>query len=196
MTGYAIVTFDLLWHSSVLEAPDSTANLNDTLTQFETKLDGRKMFEEDIKVADVNRIRLREATSDDFWNQGGSVFDPKIDAVDVTNGIMRLDMTSGAYDTIKASIWIDLKTKKAIRTIENGVEMNINSGLPWAVPLNNSSRSPVVNTSAPNAPKIDPSTGLPADYFFDPATGLRRSEPVDPATGLPVALPQKHDKQP
>ena len=56
-----------------------------------------------------------------------------IDTITVTNKVMRLDMTGSDYG-IKASVWIDLKTKKPIRAVEDDVEMIINSGKPWAVP--------------------------------------------------------------
>jgi hypothetical protein len=72
----------------------------------------------------------------------------------MTKGIMRLDMTSGADDKTKASVWIDLKAKKVIRSVENGIEMNLNSGWPWAIPKDAPVYSPVIIY-------LDPATGLP-----------------------------------
>ena len=163
ITGYRAVPFDLVWNSSYLELSDTTGNLDAVIDKFEAQVDGRMLNAEYMKVGMANRISLSEATSEKFWGHYGSV--PEVEAIVVTNGIMQLDL-AGA-DKFKATVWIDLKKKKAIRTIENGVEMNIHSGLPWAV-----SRSGVPMTNKPtilnqptdlpaNAPGIDPRTGLP-----------------------------------
>jgi hypothetical protein len=152
LTGYDVGD-DLMWNTSYLEMSDAEGDLDAAITKFESRFDTKKL-EEKYLERDLNRVRMRGATSNGFFGQGGPAYGPKLDAVDVTKGIMRLDMTSGADNKIKASVWINLKTKKAIRTIENGVEMNLNSGWPNAIPKGAPVYAPVIIA-------LDPATGLP-----------------------------------
>ena len=59
---------------------------------------------------------------------------PAIKAFDLTDSILRLDLVSEG-GKFTGSFWIDLKAKKTIKSVVDGVEMDLNTGTIFPVPL-------------------------------------------------------------
>lgn len=139
MKGFSVGPGVLVWSGSYLELPDSK---DDTaIRQFETTFDSQKRKQSDQKRVTENRIVLRQAVTQFYFSQspyaGGGILAPQVEAVSLTNGVLRLDLRNPATK-IPATLWIDLKVKKVVKSVVNGDEMDLNSlgvNAPYAVPI-------------------------------------------------------------
>jgi|SRR5665213_3246465 len=137
MKGVFVASGVIMWSDSYLELPDT--NLNDTaIIQFEKNFDGEKLQLEQNKRLTVNRMGLNQVVSHWYFSMspapGGGIVDPQVETVDLTDGVLRLDIRNPATK-IPASLWIDLKAKRVIKSVVNGQEMDIKTGKSFAVPL-------------------------------------------------------------
>ena len=61
--------------------------------------------------------------------------DATISAIDVTDGILRLDLLSPGGE-FKGSFWVDLSARKLVRAIVDGQEMDLSKPGGFGVPKN------------------------------------------------------------
>ena len=120
---------DLLWSGSYLELSDT--NQSDTaIAQFERSFDSQKLKQEWAKRLTVNRMVLRQAVSQFYFSAGpypgGAIIEPQIETIDLTDGILRLDIRN-PVTKIAASIWIDLKAKTVVKSVVDGQEMDVSA---------------------------------------------------------------------
>ena len=66
---------------------------------------------------------------------GAQYLTPKLESFCLEDGFLRLDIRKKAEPQIPATLWIDRKAKKVVRSVVNGVEMDINTGKGYAVPI-------------------------------------------------------------
>jgi hypothetical protein len=137
MKGFTVGPGVLNWTSSYLEVPDTNSS-SAAIAQFEREFNTDKLSQELRKRISPNRIVLRQAVPQFYFSDGpapgGALVIPLVEAIDLTDGILRLDIRNP--NTQKSgSIWIDLTAKRTRRSIVDGQEMDLNTGKPFALPL-------------------------------------------------------------
>lgn len=130
----------LVSSGSLVELP-STIHDDEAIAQFEKNFDEEKVKLAWEKRATVNRIGICTAVSQWYFSAsqapGNALVGAKIEAFDLTDGILRLDIRN-PVTKIPASIWINLKLKRVIKSIVNGQEMDlsaIGTSQPYALPV-------------------------------------------------------------
>jgi hypothetical protein len=133
--GYTIGPGVLIWSSGYLASAESEGDAA-AIAHFESSFNS-KMLNDAWGKRDTNRIGLREATPQFYFSDGlypgGATPTPEVIAIGMTNDILHLDIQN-EKTKIPASLWIDLKAKKVIKSVVDGQEMDLNSGKPFAVP--------------------------------------------------------------
>jgi hypothetical protein len=139
MKGFSLGVGDLSSGDSFIELPET--NQDDTaIAYFEENLKPEELRQEQIKGVTVNRMVIRDALSQYYTSDGpyagGRLVMLQVEAVDLTDGILRLDIRN-PVTKIPAIVWIDLKAKKVIKSVVNGQEMDLSSSEQngFAVPL-------------------------------------------------------------
>jgi hypothetical protein len=137
MRGFTFGPGVLIWTSSYFGLPDANSSTA-AIAQFEKEINPEKLNEESNKRLTTNRIRLMQSVPQFYFSDapvpGTGVIVPLIEAIDITDGILRLDMRHS--NTQKpGSIWIDLTRKRVIRSVFDGQEMDLTTGKSFAVPL-------------------------------------------------------------
>jgi len=139
MKGFWLGSGVLLSGDSFYELPET--NQDDTaIAHFEEDFKPEELRQEQIKRLSVNRMVLRDALSPYYTSDGpyagGRLVMLQVEAVDLTDGILRLDIRN-PVTKIPAIVWIDLKTKKVIKSVVNGQEMDLSSSEQngFSVPL-------------------------------------------------------------
>ena len=137
--GYTVDPGILIWSDSYLELPDSV-NESYAISQFETNFNAQK-FNQEWNKRRVNRIELRQAAPQFYFSDGpypgGGTPLPKVESVDLTDGVLHLDIRN-PVTKMPASFWIDLKAKKVIKSVVDGQEMDLSdvgSHKNYAIPL-------------------------------------------------------------
>lgn len=74
-------------------------------------------------------------------NSGIFVVPSKLEAIDLSDGILRLQIYS-PYARQHGIFYLNLNTKKVVKSVVGGQEMNLNSGQPFAVPLKGKADEP------------------------------------------------------
>jgi hypothetical protein len=138
-----ITSFDasggvLVWYRSYFDMPESAGNLDATIKQFAAISDDEKVEMVRMDALRSNRVQLWAAATPPFFSPDpvGAVsyrVNGIISSIDVTDGILRLDMLSPRRD-LKGSFWIDIKASKIITSTVDGEEMDL-SGQGYAKPL-------------------------------------------------------------
>ena len=119
---------------SPFEMPESAGGINVEIGRFESEYDDLKL--EEGKDANMFRIGLRTAVPALFFTTHSGSSQPArgtIQAIDMADGILHLNILSDGGKYV-ASLWIDLKAKKVIKSIVNDQEMDL-TGKAFAVPL-------------------------------------------------------------
>jgi Sel1 repeat len=144
MKGYTFGSGFLIWSANYFEYPDSDYDAKTAIAQFEND------FERSFDYKRLNQEWEKRATNVIGFNNAfpkGYVLDdpsPHIKGVGVMDGVMQLDVMNPMLDAngkagteILANIWIDLKSKKAIKSLVDGEEMNLShtNDEAFAVPL-------------------------------------------------------------
>ena len=85
-------------------------------------------------------IYLKPCTPQDYFGHGeGRITSVSLESVDMEGGLLKLAVKQ--YETkVPAVIWIDMKSKKVVKSVVNGVEMDINKPVvtpegDYALPL-------------------------------------------------------------
>lgn len=135
MIGCRQLMGTFIWIKSYFEIPTASGKEEAAISQFVSEFDDEKLSQEDNKFF---RVLLMNAAPVAFFtagSRGGSQPGTQtIKAIDVTDGILRLDLLSEG-GKFTGSFWIDLKKQKIIKSIIDGQEMDLNTGTPFAVPL-------------------------------------------------------------
>jgi hypothetical protein len=135
--GFTVGPGMLNWTSSYFEVPDTNASAA-AIAQFEKDFNTQKLSQELLNRITANRIVLGQAVPQFYFSDapapGGVMVIPLVDAIDLSDGILRLDIRHPNTQQ-PGSIWIDLAAKKVIRSVIDGQEMDLNTGKPFAVPL-------------------------------------------------------------
>jgi hypothetical protein len=116
-------------------APGSVAT---AIARFESEYDADKL---QAPLSEFNRISLMPVATQYFFSDvsapgGGQPF-PKIESLDLTDGILRLGIQNPETKG-RATFWIDLKARKVIESVVDGQQMDLTTGKPYAVPLKSS----------------------------------------------------------
>jgi hypothetical protein len=113
------------WSRSYRTAKAPAGNLQQLITWFVTGVDDGRL--EQINRS-VSRIDLRHAAPLPFFtaeSAGGSFpGDPTLDDLDLTNGILRLDLSSPKR-RYRASFWMNLAENRLLRSVVDGKETNL-----------------------------------------------------------------------
>jgi hypothetical protein len=140
MKGFFVASGVIMWASSYLELSDTNQN-EAAIAQLEKSFDTQKLKQEQEKRLTFNRIGLSQVLSRWYFSMspapGGGIVDPQVEAINLTDGILRLDIRNPATK-IPASLWIDLKAKRVIKSVVDGEEMDISAvgtQKNYAVPL-------------------------------------------------------------
>lgn len=120
---------------SYVEIPTASGGEEAAIARFAAQFD-------DVKLAQANknpnRVFLAHAAPPAFFSAGSAGGSapgkPTIKAFDLSDSILRLDLVSEG-GKVTCSFWIDLKEKKTIKSVVDGVEMDLSTGTPFPVPL-------------------------------------------------------------
>jgi hypothetical protein len=120
---------------SYVEIPTASGGEEAAIARFAAQFD-------DAKLAQANKnpdgVILAHAAPPAFFTAGSAGGSqpgkPTIKAFDLSDSILRLDLVSEG-GKFTGSFWIDLKEKKTIKSVVDGVEMDLNTGTPFPVPL-------------------------------------------------------------
>ena len=125
------------WQESYLELPSTSGSTDKAIARFEAEFDGNKLLQLDRIVAKYNRVNFDVAATPYYFsdspNPGGMDIFMNIDTVDLTDEVMCIGMTNPNTKK-QASFWVDLKASKVIKSKVDGVEMDLTTGRPFAVP--------------------------------------------------------------
>jgi hypothetical protein len=139
LRGFTVGPGVLLWSGSCREMSGATGD-NFALAQFERNFSVEK-FNQEWDGRRTNRIGLHQATPRFYFSDapapGGATPMPTVEAVGLTNGILRLDICNPSTK-VPASFWIDLKAERITKSVVNGEEMDLSAvgtSRPYAVPL-------------------------------------------------------------
>jgi len=125
------------WQESYLELPSASGSTDKAIARFEAEFDGNKLLQLDRIVAKYNRVNFDVAATPYYFsdspNPGGMDIFMNIDTVDLTDEVMCIGMTNPNTKK-QASFWVDLKASKVIKSKVDGVEMDLTTGRPFAVP--------------------------------------------------------------
>jgi hypothetical protein len=85
----------------------------------------------------LNRV-LPQYWFSDSPHSGGLLVGPNIEGINVIDSILQLDLRNPKTQKA-ASIWIDLKSKRVVRSVADGQEMDVKNlgAKPYALPLKN-----------------------------------------------------------
>jgi hypothetical protein len=137
LTGFSVNPMQIYWTSSYLELPDSDGNLDSAIAQFETHFDAHKLNKEMVKRS-VNGISLRAVCPAYYFSDahapGGLALIPIVEAIDITDGVLRLDIRN-PKTKVPASFWINLGEHKVIKSVVDNQEMDLTTGGRYAIPL-------------------------------------------------------------
>lgn len=125
--GYTVGPGVLIWSDSYLELPDSV-NESYAISQFETNFNAQK-FNQEWNKRRVNRIGLDQAAPQFYFSDGpygGGTPLPRVESVEMTDGVLHLDIRNPVTKT-PSSFWIDLQTKKVIKSVVDGQEMDLSA---------------------------------------------------------------------
>jgi hypothetical protein len=156
------IFMDLFWQESFVELPTAPGSMDAAIARFETQFDWEKLTELERTMIFNNSIGLSPATSEDYFSDypspGNAIVGAKIEAVDLTDGVLRVDMRN-PVTKIPAVFWIDLNAKKITESVVDGREMDLTTGEAFAVPL--SGIAPVVHKARLTFADLKPSLKAP-----------------------------------
>ncbi|HTS17828.1 MAG TPA: hypothetical protein VMP11_09665 [Verrucomicrobiae bacterium] len=137
MKGFTVGPGVLVWSSSYFGLPDTNSSTT-AIAQFEKEINTEKLSHEFNQRITANRIQLMQSLPQFYFSDapapGGGLVMPLVEAIDLTDGILRLDIRHPKTQKL-GSIWMDLTAKKVSRSVVDGQEMDLNTGKPFAVPL-------------------------------------------------------------
>ena len=117
-------------------APTNGLELNEAISEFEKQFDSIKLSQwldaHSVSIPIVSAVPARF-----FSGPNSSIrksLPPKLEKIDFTNGVMRLDIKGMNLQQL-GTFWVDLQTKKVIKSVVDGQEMDLNTGEPFAEPL-------------------------------------------------------------
>ncbi|MGD1085025.1 MAG: hypothetical protein ABSA47_09790 [Verrucomicrobiota bacterium] len=117
----------LIWSGSLFELPDTSEN-DAAIKAFENAFDSQKMKREWGSRLGPNRMSFRQVVTPWYFAQspepGGGLAFSEIEAIDLKDGILRLDVRNPSTQ-IPASLWINLKAEKVTKSIVDGQEMDM-----------------------------------------------------------------------
>jgi hypothetical protein len=126
----------LEWRGSYYEMSESAGNLDAAIAQFRNEKFDEVMSKELQKKSSA--VFLRDAAPLYFFEAtpgSSQPGDATISAIDVTDGILRLDLLSPGGE-FKGSFWVDLSARKLVRAIVDGQEMDLSKPGGFGVPKN------------------------------------------------------------
>jgi hypothetical protein len=138
MTSF-FVGSSIFWTDSYIQTQTTKTSVNDTIKTFEARCGAKTVNDKLLEIAPLgHRIMLREYIPHYFLSDGpapgGMMVMPSVSIGEITNSIILLNVHNPRTDgTVQISF--NFESKKIIRSVFNGKEMNINSGKPFAVPL-------------------------------------------------------------
>lgn len=138
LTGYSAARGrGISWMHSYLELPDGQGDLNAAIKKFENTFDGAKL--NNHLLASMHNGVGFQKVSPLFYDLvapvGGTNFaEMKVEGFDVMDGIIHVDVRNMATHTL-GRYWIDPGKKKIIQSIVGGHHMSLDSGSPWADPV-------------------------------------------------------------
>jgi hypothetical protein len=139
LTGFSVFAMDIVWTSSYVALDESEGNLDEAVGRFEAQFDGQKLNQEVLR-RNVNRIRLRSACPMYYFSDapapGGYAPTPIVEAIDITDGILRLDIRN-PKTKVPASLWLNPREHKVLKSVLDGQEMDRTTGGLYAIPLKN-----------------------------------------------------------
>jgi hypothetical protein len=125
---------------SYFETAETNEGASHVIARFKSELsedDLNQKIEKGQKEMSF-RVLLRDAAPMPFFTAhslgGSQPGQAVIKAIDVSDGIVRLDLLSDG-GKFSGTFWIDLKAKKLIQSIVEGQEMDLSTGKPFAIPL-------------------------------------------------------------
>ncbi|MEI6074446.1 MAG: hypothetical protein WCS94_02655 [Verrucomicrobiota bacterium] len=154
MVWFWPASMEIFWQHSFFEVTESENNKDTAITRFISEYDNEKLLMQE------SRVLLRNAAPLDFFWQGSSIaVKSRIQSLDLTDGILRLDLlmndgkggkytgdVDGSEDDdfhyrqnrpphygIMGSFWIDLNKRKVVKSVIDGYRMNLHTG-GFAVP--------------------------------------------------------------
>ena len=141
LTGMTIGPGVLVWSESYYTVPESEST-NTAIEEFQRKFDVQEVETAWKQRGTVNGISFGQALPRFYLSDapipGTGVVLPKIEGVDLTDNVLRLDIRNPVRN-IPATIWIDLQNKKPIKSIVDGKEMDLSAvgtNRTYAIPLN------------------------------------------------------------
>ncbi len=142
---------DLDWSDSLVVLPASPGSMDAAIARFESQYDGEKLSQLERTEIFHNRISFEAAAPPYFFSDapgpGNAIVGGTTEAVDLTDGILHLDLRN-RISKIPASFWIDLHAGKVTKSVVDGREMDLNTGQHFAEPL---SSPPVAHSAPPDA---------------------------------------------
>ncbi len=138
LTGYTVFTPGVYWSHSYLELPDSEGDLAAAIAKFEKEFDGRKL-NDGLLQERHDRLGFQRVSPIFYFLEtpigGAKRVVMKVEAFEISDDILRLDLRNPATKA-PATYWIDPQQRKVIKSVVDGVEMNVDTpGQPWADPL-------------------------------------------------------------
>jgi hypothetical protein len=134
--GVFVAAGVIIWCDSYFELTNTVSD-EAAIKNFENNFDPRKAGQEFENKLTTNRIGLKQAVSRWYFSKspsaGNALVDPQVESVDYVDNILKLDIRNPSTK-IPATLWINLKEKKVIKSVVDGQEMDLNSGKPFAVP--------------------------------------------------------------
>ncbi len=114
----------------------SGGNLDLLISRFISEFDEQKLASQEDK--NLFGVSLSVAAPFGFFTAqslgGSQPGTPSIKAIDLTDGLLRLDLVSEG-GKFAGSFWIDLKARKVIKSIIDGQEMDLHTDKTWPVPV-------------------------------------------------------------
>ena len=160
MVAFQYFGMDVLWRRSFFEISDSAPDRDERIANFISTCDFERVWD------DGSRVMIRDAAPMDFFWERSSVCRPsKLDRIEVTDDVLRLDIVindgkGGKYDGavdreeerwrgrddsphygVEGTFWIDLKKREVIKSAVDGYRMNLHTGdfavpYPFLLPIN------------------------------------------------------------
>ena len=128
----------IMWRESFIELPTVQGSVDTAIARFDTDFDAEKLMQIERQAVFSPDINLISAASDYYFSDepgaGGGDAGAKIESLDLTDGVLRMDVRN-PITKMPATFWVDLKAKKVIKSVVNGQEMDLTTGKPFAVPL-------------------------------------------------------------
>jgi hypothetical protein len=137
MMGYTVHAGGVRWSPSYLEMPEADGNLAAAIAKFEKEFDGQKL-NNGLLEQKTNHVGFQRASPLFYALEapvgGAKPAEMKIEALEITDDILRVDVRNAATHK-PASYWIDPAQKKIIKSVVDGHRMNLDTGEPWAEPM-------------------------------------------------------------